>query len=169
MTYKGKRNWRNLLKPRNPREKKKLGGMILSAVLALILVGFISLTAFFALAKFTTAKIMSKDMVPMASSQFYDINGDLISTVDSEEDRIPVSISKVPKTCRTRSLQLKTSAFTNTAELTSKGLPAPSTPTFVMMRSKAAVPLPSSWPKLLPYAGTDADAKDPRSLHCTPD
>ena len=39
---------------------------------------------------------MSKDMVPMASSQFYDINGDLISTVDSEEDRIPVSISKVP-------------------------------------------------------------------------
>ena len=40
---------------------------------------------------------MSKDMVPMASSQFYDINGDLISTVDSEEDRIPVSISKVPK------------------------------------------------------------------------
>mgnify|MGYP002234327201 FL=1 len=33
----------------------------------------------------------------MASSQFYDINGDLISTVDSEEDRIPVSISKVPK------------------------------------------------------------------------
>ena len=71
--------------------------MILSAVLALILVGFISLTAFFALAKFTTAKIMSKDMVPMASSQFYDINGDLISTVDSEEDRIPVSISKVPK------------------------------------------------------------------------
>lgn len=97
MTYKGKRNWRNLLKPRNPREKKKLGGMILSAVLALILVGFISLTAFFALAKFTTAKIMSKDMVPMASSQFYDINGDLISTVDSEEDRIPVSISKVPK------------------------------------------------------------------------
>lgn len=46
MTYKGKRNWRNLLKPRNPREKKKLGGMILSAVLALILVGFISLTGF---------------------------------------------------------------------------------------------------------------------------
>ncbi len=37
-------------------------------MLALILVGFLSVAAFFALAKFTTAKILTKDMAPMASS-----------------------------------------------------------------------------------------------------
>lgn len=64
MTYKGKRNWRNLLKPRNPREKKKLGGMILSAVLALILVGFISLTAFFALQSSQQPRLCQKIWCP---------------------------------------------------------------------------------------------------------
>ena len=33
----------------------------------------------------------------MASSQFFYANGDLITTVDSEEDRIPVTIDKVPQ------------------------------------------------------------------------
>jgi penicillin-binding protein 1A len=97
MTSKGKKNWRDSFKPQDPRKKKKLGGMILSAILALILVGFLSIAAFFGLAKFTTAKILSKDMVPMASSQFFDINGDLITTVNSEEDRIPVTIDKIPQ------------------------------------------------------------------------
>jgi penicillin-binding protein 1A len=97
MTNKEYKNWRGASGPRHPRKNKKVGGMILSAVLALILVGFLSVAAFFGLAKFTTAKILSKDMVPMASSQFFDINGDLITTVDSEEDRIPVTIDKVPQ------------------------------------------------------------------------
>ncbi len=95
MTNKDK-NWRNFMDSSGHRHKK-LGGTILSAVLALILVGFLSVAAFFALAKFTTAKILSKDMVPMASSQFFDAKGNLITTVDSEESRIPVTIDKVPK------------------------------------------------------------------------
>ena len=65
--------------------------------MALVLVGFLSVAAFFAVAKFTTAKILTKDMAPMASSQFFDAKGNLITTVDSEEDRIPVTIDKVPK------------------------------------------------------------------------
>lgn len=97
MTRNSNKNWKDLFGSKNPRRRKKLGSTIFSAVLALILVGFLSVAAFFALAKFTTAKILSKDMVPMASSQFFYANGDLITTVDSEEDRIPVTIDKVPQ------------------------------------------------------------------------
>ena len=91
------KNWRNVFGSPSPHKHKKLGGTIFSAVLALILVGFLSVAAFFALAKFTTAKILTKDMAPMASSQFFDAKGNLITTVDSEEDRIPVTIDKTPK------------------------------------------------------------------------
>lgn len=97
MTSNKNKNWRNLFGSPSPHKHKKLGGTIFSAVLALILVGFLSVAAFFALAKFTTAKILTKDMAPMASSQFFDAKGNLITTVDSEEDRIPVTIDKTPK------------------------------------------------------------------------
>ena len=93
-----KRNsWGNPFGSSSPHKRKKFGGAIISAVLALILVGFLCVAGFFALAKFSTAKILSKDMVPMASSQFFDAKGNLLTTVDSEEDRIPVTIDKVPK------------------------------------------------------------------------
>ena len=97
MTSNKNKNWRNVFGSPSPHKHKKLGGTIFSAVLALILVGFLSVAAFFALAKFTTAKILTKDMAPMASSQFFDAKGNLITTVDSEEDRIPVTIDKTPK------------------------------------------------------------------------
>lgn len=97
MTSNKNKNWRNVFVSPSPHKHKKLGGTIFSAVLALILVGFLSVAAFFALAKFTTAKILTKDMAPMASSQFFDAKGNLITTVDSEEDRVPVTIDKTPK------------------------------------------------------------------------
>ncbi len=92
-----RKTWGNPFGSHSPQKRKKLGGAIISAVLALILVGFLCVAGFFALAKFSTAKILSKDMVPMASSQFFDAKGNLLTTVDSEEDRIPVTIDKVPK------------------------------------------------------------------------
>ena len=97
MTSNKNRNWRNPFGSSSPHKRKKLGGTIFSALMALVLVGFLSVAAFFAVAKFTTAKILTKDMAPMASSQFFDAKGNLITTVDSEEDRIPVTIDKVPK------------------------------------------------------------------------
>ena len=89
MTSNKNKNWRNLFGSSSPHKRKKLGGTIFSALMALVLVGFLSVAAFFAVAKFTTAKILTKDMAPMASSQFFDAKGNLITTVDSEEDRIP--------------------------------------------------------------------------------
>jgi penicillin-binding protein 1A len=72
-------------------------GTIFSALLALVMVGFLSVAGFFGLAKFTTSNMLTKDMVQAASSQFFDAKGNLLCTVDSEEDRLPVSFSKVPK------------------------------------------------------------------------
>ena len=51
---------------------------------------------------FLTASIHSmpslkSDIRPNASSQIYDINGKLISTIHSAENRLPVSINKIPK------------------------------------------------------------------------
>ena len=97
MMTSNKNTWGKPFGSHSPHRRKKLGGAIISAVLALILVGFLCVAGFFALAKFSTAKILSKDMVPMASSQFFDAKGNLLTTVDSEEDRIPVTIDKVPK------------------------------------------------------------------------
>jgi penicillin-binding protein 1A len=52
---------------------------------------------FFLLAKYAPSDIISKDIVQPAASQFYDNKGELISTTDSEEDRIPIPLAKVPK------------------------------------------------------------------------
>ena len=72
-------------------------GAVFSAFIALVIVGLISIASFFGLAKFTTNTILAKDIVQPASSQFFDVNGDLLTTTDSEEDRLPVSFKKVPK------------------------------------------------------------------------
>ena len=72
-------------------------GTIFSCFLAIIMAGLLSIAAFFGLAKFSTANMLSKEMVQPASSQFFDAKGTLLCTVDSEEDRLPVAIGKVPK------------------------------------------------------------------------
>lgn len=81
----------------NPNKKRSTMGTILSGILAVVMAGFLAVAGFFGLAKFTTANMLSKDMVQAASSQFFDAKGNLLSTTDSEEDRLPVPISKVPK------------------------------------------------------------------------
>ena len=79
------------------KKKRSIMGAVFSAFIALIMVGLISIASFFGLAKFTTNTILAKDIVQPASSQFFDVNGDLLTTTDSEEDRLPVSFKKVPK------------------------------------------------------------------------
>ena len=70
---------------------------LISLFLAIIAVGAVLIAGFFLFAKYSPSDFLSKDIVQPAASQFYDARGDLISTTDSEEDRIPVSINKVPK------------------------------------------------------------------------
>ena len=95
-TSKQDRN-RNTVSGNKQNKKRSIMGTLFSALLALVMVGFLSIAGFFGLAKFTTSNMLTKDMIQSASSQFFDNKGNLLCTVDSEEDRLPVSISKVPK------------------------------------------------------------------------
>ena len=81
----------------NVKKKRSIMGTIFSCLLAIVMAGMLSVAAFFGLAKFSTANMLSKDMIQPASSQFFDAKGTLLCTVDSEEDRLPVTFNKVPK------------------------------------------------------------------------
>lgn len=81
----------------NLKKNKSIMGTLFSAIVAMVIVGLIAIASFFGLAKFTTNTILAKDIVQPASSQFFDTNGNLLCTTDSDEDRLPVSFSKVPK------------------------------------------------------------------------
>lgn len=70
---------------------------IISLFITLIAVCAVLVAGFFLFAKFAPSDFLSKDIVQPAASQFYDNKGELLSTTDSEEDRIPVSINTVPK------------------------------------------------------------------------
>ena len=61
----------------NPKTKKNKSfiGTLLSAIIAIVIVGLIGIASFFGLAKFTTNTILAKDIVQPASSQFFDTNG----------------------------------------------------------------------------------------------
>ncbi|MEG1160344.1 MAG: transglycosylase domain-containing protein, partial [Acidaminococcaceae bacterium] len=70
---------------------------LLSLAFMLAAVVVVGIAGFFLVARFAPSDLLSHDITPPAASQFYDSKGDLIATTDSEEDRIPVSLNKVPK------------------------------------------------------------------------
>jgi penicillin-binding protein 1A len=51
----------------------------------------------FLTASIHTAPGLTGEFLPAASSQLFDVNGKLITTIHSVENRIPVSLSKIPK------------------------------------------------------------------------
>jgi len=51
----------------------------------------------FLTASIHTMPSLKDEIRPSASSQIYDINGKLITTIHSEQNRVPVSINKIPK------------------------------------------------------------------------
>lgn len=81
---------------KRPKPKKNSYRRIFS-ILAIILVVMISGVGL----GFLTASMQTKtsivDIVPPASSQVYDINGELIANIHSVENRVPVTLNKIPK------------------------------------------------------------------------
>lgn len=70
---------------------------LITIALTLITIIAIAIGGFFTVAKFAPSSLMSKDLIQPAASQFFDAKGALLATTDSEEDRIPVSIDKIPQ------------------------------------------------------------------------
>lgn len=65
-------------------------GIILVVMLAGIGLGFLS-------ANFNTKPGLTNDIRPAASSQIFDINGNLICNLHLEENRLPIKLEKMPK------------------------------------------------------------------------
>lgn len=73
--------------------KSKIGfliGIVVVVMLAGIGLGFLS-------ANMNTKPGLTNDIRPAASSQIFDINGDLICNLHLEENRLPIKISNMPK------------------------------------------------------------------------
>lgn len=82
------------------KKKKSSGSSFLKGLLILFVIGFIIISG--TVIGFVTASLKNVpsqlgDMKPPAASQFFDTNGQLIATTKSEENRIPVKLSSVPK------------------------------------------------------------------------
>jgi len=81
------------------RRNSKKGGS--SKVFLLVIIVFaVMITGIglgFLTASLNTKPSLANDIRPPASSQIYDINGNLITTIHSTENRVPVKLNKIPK------------------------------------------------------------------------
>lgn len=67
-----------------------------SAILILIIIGVLSIASFFGYAILSPSPILNKEFKQAAVTRIYNGNNKLVRTTDSVEDRIPVSLSKIP-------------------------------------------------------------------------
>lgn len=83
--------------PTGRRKSKKEYTKIFAIILIVVVVMITGAGLGFLTASLNTKPGLTNDIRPPASSQIYDINGNLITTVHSVENRVPVTLSKVPK------------------------------------------------------------------------
>ena len=74
-----------------------MGKIIKFIIIAFVALAILGTAAFWGLAGFFAPKDMEESLIPDAASQFFDINGRVISTTASEERRLPVAFDKIPK------------------------------------------------------------------------
>lgn len=83
---------------KNGRRSSNNGNSKLTVIILIVFVVIITGAGLgFLTASIHTMPSLKDDIRPAASSQIYDINGKLINTVHSVENRVPVSINKIPK------------------------------------------------------------------------
>lgn len=84
--------------PQKGRRSSNNGNSKLTVIILIVFVVMITGAGLgFLTASIHTMPSLKDDIRPAASSQIYDINGRLINTVHSVENRVPVSINKIPK------------------------------------------------------------------------
>lgn len=96
----------------NPRKTKTTKKPKLTNVLLIVAVVILAGAGLgFLTASLNTMPGLKSDIRPPAASQFFDINGNLISTTRSVENRLPVSISKIPKELQNAFVAVEDSRF----------------------------------------------------------
>lgn len=89
----------NQTKSNAPAKKKRGMGYIalfITAAIFIIIIG-LGTTVGFVTASVSTVPEKLGDIRPDISTQFFDANGDVLTTTFSEQNRLPVKLSKVPK------------------------------------------------------------------------
>ncbi|AJQ27844.1 transglycosylase domain-containing protein [Pelosinus fermentans] len=80
------------------RRSSKNGNSKLTVIILIVFIVMITGAGLgFLTASIHTMPSLKDEIRPAASSQIYDVNGKLINTVHSVENRVPVSINKIPK------------------------------------------------------------------------
>lgn len=84
--------------PKDGRRSSKNGNSKLTVIILIVFIVMITGAGLgFLTASIHTMPSLKDEIRPAASSQIYDVNGKLINTVHSVENRVPVSINKIPK------------------------------------------------------------------------
>lgn len=84
--------------PKNGRRSSKNGNSKITVIILIVFVVMITGAGLgFLTASIHTMPSLKDEIRPAASSQIYDVNGKLINTIHSVENRVPVSINKIPK------------------------------------------------------------------------
>jgi len=82
------------------KKKSNNGSVLGKAILAIGLILFVMIIGVgcgFLTASLNTRPNLAEDIVPPASSQIYDINGNEIANIHAAENRRPVGINEIPK------------------------------------------------------------------------
>lgn len=104
---------------RKPQKKSK-------KLLFFIIIIFMVMTAGIGLGFFTaslnTKASLASDIRPPASSQIYDINGNLIANIHSVENRVPVKLSQTPKNLQNAFIAVEDARFYQHSGIDPKGI-----------------------------------------------
>ncbi|MFA6851298.1 MAG: PBP1A family penicillin-binding protein, partial [Selenomonadaceae bacterium] len=109
---------------RRSREPKKGKGSrrILLSIIAIFVVMLTGIGCGFLTASINTKPNLADDIRPAASSQIYDINGNEIANVHAAENRVPVSISKIPKNLQNAFIAVEDARFYEHSGIDPRGI-----------------------------------------------
>ena len=108
---------------RKHHRKQKTGSktiILLAVIVFIVMAAGIGLG--FLTASFNTKPSLAADIRPPASSQIYDINGNLITNIHSVENRVPVEINKIPKNLQNAFIAVEDARFYQHSGIDPRGI-----------------------------------------------
>ena len=96
------------------KKKSNNGSVLGKAILAIGLILFVMIIGVgcgFLTASLNTRPNLAEDIVPPASSQIYDINGNEIANIHAAENRRPVGINEIPKNLQNAFIAVEDNRF----------------------------------------------------------
>ena len=112
----------NDYKEKSPTKKTNKGFKVFSIFVIVIAIIFAGAGLGFLTASLNTKPGLIDDIRPPASSQIYDINGKLITNIHSEQNRIPVKLSKVPKNLQEAFIAVEDARFYQHSGIDPRGI-----------------------------------------------